>query len=88
MADTFGAFFWVNFVDVRPHVNRIIGAFRFTDITVDALIGNDQGQDCAALKTNLFGDFGAAVLRPLDDHHRHTGSVQNFVGNRAQQRAA
>jgi hypothetical protein len=43
VADAFSAFGRVNFVNLLPHVNRVIRAFGLTDIAVDAFIGDEQG---------------------------------------------
>jgi hypothetical protein len=38
----FGAFMRINLVDFLSKIDRLIRAFRLTDIAVDAFIGNDQ----------------------------------------------
>jgi hypothetical protein len=38
MADALGAFIGINFINFRPHVNRIIRAFRLAYIAIDAII--------------------------------------------------
>lgn len=43
MAHALGAFMRVYLINFRPHVNRIIGAFGFADITIDAIVCNHQG---------------------------------------------
>ena len=41
MPNTFGAFIGVNVVIKRALANGVIRTFRFADVTVDALVGND-----------------------------------------------
>jgi hypothetical protein len=43
MPDALGAFAWLDFINIRPHVNGIVGAFGFTHIAVDAFVGDQQG---------------------------------------------
>jgi hypothetical protein len=42
MPHTFGAFLGRNLVDVRPHVNGVIGAFWLAYIAIDAFISDQQ----------------------------------------------
>jgi len=42
MAHALGAFMGVNFVNFFAHVNSVVGALGFANVTVDAFIGNDQ----------------------------------------------
>ena len=80
MADTFSAFLWVNLIDVSTEVNGIIRAFRFTHITIDALVRDHQGHDDCAVVVSGTG-FRAGVVGSLDNHHRHTGRMKHFVGH-------
>ncbi len=43
MADTFGAQFGINLVELDALIDRVVRTFRLADIAVDALIGNQQG---------------------------------------------
>jgi hypothetical protein len=40
MADALGAYSGINFVNLYPLVNSVVGAFRLTNVAVYALIGN------------------------------------------------
>jgi hypothetical protein len=42
MANAFGAFGRIDFVDFKPHGDSLIRAFGFTHITVDAFVSDDQ----------------------------------------------
>jgi hypothetical protein len=42
MADAFGALGWVDFVNFRAEIDRLIGAFRFAHIAIDAFISDHQ----------------------------------------------
>lgn len=42
MPHTLGAAQWIDFIDQFPRMDRLIGAHRFTHITIDTLIGNQQ----------------------------------------------
>ena len=44
MADAFGAFHRIDFVVFNALRNGLVGAFRLTDIAVDALLGNRKRQ--------------------------------------------
>ena len=36
----FGALIWIDFINLKPHVNSIIGALWLTYVTVDAFVCN------------------------------------------------
>ncbi len=40
MAYAFRALVGIDLVNLNPHKNRIIGALGFTDVAIDALVGN------------------------------------------------
>jgi hypothetical protein len=42
VANAFGAFGGVDFVDVLAHVDGLVGAFGFADVAVDAFVGDEQ----------------------------------------------
>jgi hypothetical protein len=46
MAYAFGAFGGVNLVNLHAHEDGVVGAFGFTHIAVDALIGDHQSHAC------------------------------------------
>ena len=43
MADTFGAAFRVDLINLLAQENRLVGTFGFADIAIDALVGDHQG---------------------------------------------
>lgn len=43
VTNTFRTFMRVDFVNLRPHKNRVIRAFGFTHVAVNAIVGNHQG---------------------------------------------
>jgi hypothetical protein len=49
VADAFGAKIGVDFIDLVALVDRAVRTFRFTDIAVDALIGNHKRHDSSLL---------------------------------------
>ena len=47
VAYAFGAFVRVNLVNLRAHVDGLVGAFGLADVAVNAFVGNDQGHGAA-----------------------------------------
>ena len=45
MAHAFGAFVWIDLVDLDSLVDRAVRALRLTDVTVNAFISNHQSQN-------------------------------------------
>jgi len=45
VADALGTFVWVDDVNLFPGRDGIVGALGFTDITIDAVVGNHQGHE-------------------------------------------
>jgi hypothetical protein len=45
----------VDFVDFRAEVDRLIGAFRFADIAIDAFIGDHQGHKNLTISARIIG---------------------------------
>ncbi len=54
MADAFGAFCWVDFVDVDAHINCFVRALRLAHVAVNALIGNFKRHDVRLLVDFIF----------------------------------
>ena len=52
MTDAFGAFIGVNFVDVQPHIDRLIRAFGFAHVAIDAFVSNQQSHIKPMLRLN------------------------------------
>jgi hypothetical protein len=48
MAHTLGAFGWVDFINFRPQIDSLVGAFGFTHIAVDAFVGDHQSHVLSA----------------------------------------
>jgi hypothetical protein len=42
MPHTLGAFVGVDFIDLHPHVDRLVRALGFADIAIDAFVGDHQ----------------------------------------------
>lgn len=80
MADTFSAFLRVNLIDVSTKVNRIIGTFGLAYITIDALVRDHQSHDDFPIPGSDTA-FRVRVLGRLDNHDRHAGRMEHFVGN-------
>jgi hypothetical protein len=52
MTHALGAFMGVNFINLLAHINGIVRALGFADVTVDAFIGNDQSH-CESFKSQF-----------------------------------
>ncbi len=48
VTDTFGALFGIDLVDQRTHGDRVVGALRFADVAVDAIVSDHQRHQQAA----------------------------------------
>ena len=53
MSDALGAEVWIDFVDFLALRDGIVGAFRFADVAVDTLIGNEERHGESFLKCVL-----------------------------------
>lgn len=49
MPDAFGAFIRVDLINLRPHEDRVIRAFRLTHVAINAVVGNQQRHDLQPL---------------------------------------
>jgi hypothetical protein len=70
MADAFGAFGRVDFVDFFTQINRLIWALGLAHIAVDAFIGDHQGHDAGS--TQVGWDFMGAII----GHTQHPEDLQ------------
>ena len=79
MSDALGAFIGIDLIDQRPHEDGLIGAFRLTDVAVDAIVGNHQRHDRLSglnsfQRLYLPRFFSAAIFRLKEKRisiHRH-----------------
>jgi hypothetical protein len=84
MADAFGAFVGMDFVDFYALVDRIIGALGLTHVAVDALIGNHQGHKSPALffqrVPHALGDERAGIAAVQRDFPHMGGGYKRLLG--------
>ena len=65
MTHAFRALGRVNFINLRAEVDRLIGAFRFAHITVDAFIGDHQGHKNLTISARIIGQRQALLADRL-----------------------
>lgn len=41
MSNAFRAFVWIDFVNFRAHINRVVGALRLANVAIDTVVGDE-----------------------------------------------